>query len=630
MAALTIPSIFTAIDKMSAPVKKMGRNMDDFALKTETAAARIERSLRKTRDITKDIATKSAMAGAAILAPLAIATKQAMDFESSMGNISTIVDTSKESMKDMGQEVLQLSTKMPVALEDLTGALYDIRSAGITAEKSMGALETSGKLATAGLSTTKEATNLLTSGMNAFASEGLESAQIADLFFKTVKAGKTTVSELSQSFGATAGTIQSAGVKLADFQAATAALTTVGVPASQAQTQLRAAIVAMQKPTAEMQKIFKKLGVTSEKELIEKSGGMVGAFDSIGKAGAKMGINMAKAWSSTEAAGAVVSLTGATNEAYLSTLEDMTKGVGALDVAFKKQLETGAAQSKLAENNMKALSITIGTELIPIVISLLKRVTPIIQKFMSWAKENPKLMKGIVLATAAIGAFAIGVSVVSAGISFFSSLLLVAKSGIAIATAAQWLFNAAMSANPIGLVVIAIAAMIAVIVAVVKYWNEWGAALSLALGPLGMIISLVQSFRRNWGMITAAFKNDGMIAGFKAIGKTILDAILMPLQQIMDIIQKVSGFDWAKSASESIGKLRADMGVNVDTDESGNPLAARPAISSKEQEWTMVKEMRSIQEQRATLEIKDETGRASLKKQSNFMPVKISSTMAFQ
>ena len=58
-------------------------------------------------------------------------------------------------------------------------------------------------------------------------------------------------------------------------------------------------------------------------------------------------------------------------------------------------------------------------------------------------------------------------------------------------------------------------------------------------------------------------------------GKTILDAILMPLQQLLEIAARVTGFDWASDAAKSIAKFRADMGVNVTTDESGKPLPTK-------------------------------------------------------
>jgi TP901 family phage tail tape measure protein len=361
-ATLTVPTIFSAIDRMSSPMDMMSKKSKSFQDRLNSAG-------------------KAAGIGAlAIGAFLGVALNSASGFEASMSNVGTLVDANVEDMDKMGKSVLELSRKLPVPIDELTTSLYDIRSAGISANDAISTLETSAKLSKAGLSTASESTNILTSAMNAFAGEGKSSEEIANILFKTVKYGKTNMSELSQAFGANAAIVESSGTTLADFSAATAALTTVGTPASQAQNQIRASIIAMQKPTQDMTKIFHRLGVSSEKDLISREGGLVGAFEAINQAGTEMGINMSKAWSSTEAGAAVTSLLGSTNQAYLTSLKDMVGGTDALTEAYEKQHGTMASKIQLAKNNMEAFSITLGTQLIPVITSLFEKMTPL-EKF---------------------------------------------------------------------------------------------------------------------------------------------------------------------------------------------------------------------------------------------------------
>jgi TP901 family phage tail tape measure protein len=126
-------------------------------------------------------------------------------------------------------------------------------------------------------------------------------------------------------------------------------------------------------------------------------------------------------------------------------------------------------------------------------------------------------------------------------------------------TGAQWLLNAALNANPIGLVIIAVAALIAIIATVINYYDQWGAAVTLVLGPLGIIINLVQSFRRHWDSITAAFTEGGFLAGIKRIGFVIIDALLMPIQQLLEMISKVTGSDFVASGAKKIAELRTGL-----------------------------------------------------------------------
>lgn len=441
--------------------------MRAFAGNTEANAARIERSLRKVENTSYNISKGAGVLAAAILLPLGASAKAAADFQKQMGNVNTLIDSNKESIDAIGDSLLVLAQRIPKPVEELAAALYDIRSAGIPAADSMKVLEQSGMLATAGLSTTQEATNIMTSALNAFKNEGLESAQVADILFKTVKAGKTTISELSAGFGATAPIIQAAGASLADFQAATAALTTSGTPAAQAQTQIRAAMVALQKPTKEMSDIMHQLGVKDSQALIAKFGSMGAAFEAINKKGTTMGMNLSKAWSSVEASAAVTSLTGATGAAYVQTLDDMANGSNAVNDAFRKQMETEAAQAQIAKNSIQALNITLGTQLLPLVNSLLKRVIPIIQRFAEWVRENKETTGTILMVAAGIGALSGAVSAITFVIGTFTKIVRIAR-------LVQLAFNLSIWANPVTWIIGSIIVLIGTITWLISKIGGWG------------------------------------------------------------------------------------------------------------------------------------------------------------
>lgn len=131
-----------------------------------------------------------------------------------------------------------------------------------------------------------------------------------------------------------------------------------------------------------------------------------------------------------------------------------------------------------------------------------------------------------------------------------------------ILTAKQWLLNIALNANPIGLVVLAIAALVGLVTVIIIKYNEWGAALALLTGPLGFIINLIQSFRRNWDSIVEAFQGGGIIGGLKRIGVVILDALLMPIQQLLSLIAKIPGMGKiAGGAADWIQKTRENLNL---------------------------------------------------------------------
>ena len=112
-------------------------------------------------------------------------------------------------------------------------------------------------------------------------------------------------------------------------------------------------------------------------------------------------------------------------------------------------------------------------------------------------------------------------------------------------TAAQWLLNAALTANPIGLIIVAIAALVAMVVVAIKHYDKWGAALLQFMGPVGRIINLFKSLYDHWESIKKAFQTEGIIGGLKRLGWVVLDALLKPFQQILEVVDKITGTNWS-------------------------------------------------------------------------------------
>jgi hypothetical protein len=95
-----------------------------------------------------------------------------------------------------------------------------------------------------------------------------------------------------------------------------------------------------------------------------------------------------------------------------------------------------------------------------------------------------------------------------------------------VATATQWLLNAAMTANPIGLIIVAVAALIAIIVLLVKHWDSFVGAiktgsakvmtvLSLISLPFGLIISFIREIITSWDSLKKAFTDGGLLNGLR-------------------------------------------------------------------------------------------------------------------
>lgn len=103
--------------------------------------------------------------------------------------------------------------------------------------------------------------------------------------------------------------------------------------------------------------------------------------------------------------------------------------------------------------------------------------------------------------------------------------------------AVQWVLNAAMSANPIGLVVIAIAGLIAAGAWLVQNWDEIAAWWNDLWG--GIAAWTVEKWDAITGTITGAW--DSIISGITGFGVSILSG----LQSVWDTISGAAGAAWA-------------------------------------------------------------------------------------
>lgn len=122
--------------------------------------------------------------------------------------------------------------------------------------------------------------------------------------------------------------------------------------------------------------------------------------------------------------------------------------------------------------------------------------------------------------------------------------------------AVQWVLNAAMSANPIGLVVIAIAGLIAAGAWLVQNWDEIAAWWNDLWG--GIAAWTVEKWDAITGTITGAW--DSIISGITGFGVSILSG----LQSVWDTISGAAGAAWAGITGIISGAWNAIVGGVAD------------------------------------------------------------------
>jgi len=186
-----------------------------------------------------------------------------------------------------------------------------------------------------------------------------------------------------------------------------------------------------------------------------------------------------------------------------STLDDITLALsasfgGAADVAAQSY-EGRMKSMKIAMDETKE---SIGAALLPVLEKLLQLMQPLAK----FAQENTKLF---LIITGVIGGFAAAIIAANIAIKAFTI-------ATQVASAAQAVFNFVMSANPIGLVIIAVAAFVAALVVLEKKFGIISAAFEIfSDGFNRFIINPIKTALRFIGDLVNAMKK---IPGVGAIG----------------------------------------------------------------------------------------------------------------
>lgn len=198
-----------------------------------------------------------------------------------------------------------------------------------------------------------------------------------------------------------------------------------------------------------------------------------------------------------------------------------------------------------------------------------------------------------------------------------------------VAAAAQMILNAAMSLNPVTLIIIGIGILIGLIIIIKKNWDKiwrfiietsrkirdavvgffmkiinWisttGQKMSFIVLPLGLVFSALVEIAKQWDVITEKFKSGDILGGILEIGKAILSGLLAPIQGFLELVSKIPGVgNLAAAGAEKINQLRLGL--------TGKQQVIPPA-QPYERYATMTNEEIS----RGELTIRDETGRAEM------------------
>lgn len=559
-----------SMDSYRNATARVGKELEQTAAKD----AKLRKAMQNK--IAADVNAKSARSDlgstlattAVMAAPFVGMLSKAADFEAVMSKVKAITVSDDKAMQQLTATARELGEKTMFSATQAGEAMTYLGMAGWNSQQIMAGMPGLLNLAAASGTDLARTADIVSDDLTAFGLGAEHAEHMADVFAKTSTKTNTNVEMLGETMKYAAPVAHAFGASLEETAALTGIMANSGIKASAAGTALRAGFLRLAGTSAKSTKAIEEMGLslseaTAQQEEARAALASLGIAMDDTNGPRKMGAivrdlaDKTKDMSKEQRLATLATIFG-TNaaSAWVAVID---QGPDALD-QLTKELENSdgaaAAMAETMQNNARgamvrlqsaseSVAISIGSTMLPTLAELGDSLANEAAYVSKVASEHPELTEAIIKTSFAVMGMVIAYktiravyySVMAAQAAYklmmeserVATMRNVIASGIHRASmiassiamyataAAQWALNAAMSANPIGLVIIAIVALIAAFVrlgthfqAVSEFctsmWESPTAAIiAFMMGPIGWLIYAAMGLIANWDQVKAWF-----------------------------------------------------------------------------------------------------------------------------
>jgi len=440
--------------------------------------------------------------GATVVAPVSIA----VNFEQSIARLGAITRSGDDALLGLEQTARRLGETTQFSASEAASAMTFLGMAGFKTNEIISATPGMLNLAQAAGSDLAGTADIASNILSGFSLKADEMGRVGDVLSATFTTSNTTLQMLGDTLKYAAPVASSAGASIEQVAAMAGLLGNVGIQGSMAGTALRAAFLRLSAPPKVAADALANLGVEvkdldgnlrSVPELLQE---LAKATEGLGSA--KRAEAIKQIFGSEASAGLTELLKQAGSGALDSYIQQLQQAKGTADTMAKKMSATTAGSLKRLGSALESVAISIGSLLLPTIAAGAQLFAGMASWVSGAAQEYPWLTKVIVGATVGLvalkvtaiaGAYAFtflkggvlslvtayrtlsaGIAMAQMGMARMNVLSALSAVRMGVVTAAQWAMNVAMTANPIGLIVVGIAALAGAALMLIKYWEPIG------------------------------------------------------------------------------------------------------------------------------------------------------------
>jgi len=320
------------------------------------------------------------------------------------------------------------------------------------------------------------------------------------------------------------------------------------------------------------------------------------------------------------------------------TFKTMTSEGGIFYQGMEIASKTFSGRISTLQDTIKITLAKIGESMLPIAKDIVEGLITTAEKIGAWVENNQakiqnivnttinvfKFLGGAIMFVAKVGVFLFNVfkffaplimGIVAAFTAYniitlaLAGKLLILNNITKLVAATQQIFNLIMTANPIGLIILAIGVLVGLLVLLAMNFDKVKAAIqgafqsnfaqniikqfkkiidnpiikavtTIMMYPFVTVISVIKEIKDRWDYVVDAFTTGGIIGAIKAIGKAILSGMLKPIEAILEVAAKFDPFGLAQKGLEKIQAFREGMFA----DEQAQKIEADKIRAEREKE----------------------------------------------
>ena len=389
-------------------------------------------------------------------------------FSSSMSKVEALSGATAGQMSQLETKARELGSSTTFSAAQVADGFSYMSLAGWDTESMLDGIGGVLNLAQAGEMDLAKASDIVTDYLTASGLSAEDSGKFVDQMAYIMANSNTNVEQLGEAYKGCAATAHSLGYSVEDTTAVLGTMANAGIKGGEAGTALGAIMTRMATNASKCGDKLHSLGV----DVYDENGKMRDLSDILE--------GLSGVWgdlSDEEQAAIAKSIAGTNHysklQAIMAGLGDDAKESGQSFEDYKKALEEcdGAAEemSKVMTDNLagdmagmnsaaEELGLKIYDSIEQPMRSATQFVTNSVIPALTWIWQNLPSIGAV------LGGVAVAIGVCNAALIASKVQMLAQAAATGIATAAQWLWNTALAANPIGIVIIAIGALVAALI----------------------------------------------------------------------------------------------------------------------------------------------------------------------